>query len=141
MNERRPDRVDYRTLAELRYAIRRFLAFSESAAAAAGITAQQHQALLTVKGFGGGDGLTVGALAERLLVRKHTAVELVDRLEQAGLVRRSADPHDRRRVQVVLTESGERCLAALTEQHLAEWHETGPALAAAIQGLRSQSEP
>ena len=89
--------VDYVGLAGFRYAVRRFLAFSNAAAADAGLTSQQHQALLAIKGFGGTDGLSVGDLAERLLIRNHTAVELVDRLMRAGLVERSHDPTDRRR--------------------------------------------
>lgn len=127
--------VDYAALAELRYAIRKFLAFSEAAANAAGLTAQQHQALLTVKGIGGAAGLSVGALAERLLVRKHTAVELVDRLAQSGFVERSSDAADRRRVLVRLTDEGERRLATLTREHLDEWHVLGPALATVIGTL------
>lgn len=139
MTGREADSVDYATLAELRYAIRKFLAFSEKAAAAEGLTAQQHQALLTIKGIGSVEGLTVGVLAERLLVCKHTAVELVDRLERAGLVLRTVDPADRRRVPVQLTAEGERRLAALTGQHLAEWHLLGPALATALRALKPGS--
>ena len=138
-SRRDPAEVDYAALAELRYAIRKFLAFSESTAAKAGLTAQQHQALLTIKGVGGPNGLPVGALAERLLVRKHTAVELVDRLEQATLVTRSADPADGRRVLVTLTPEGERRIAALSRAHLDEWNVMGPALIAAIQALRSEA--
>jgi DNA-binding MarR family transcriptional regulator len=131
----RQDEIDYAALAELRFMIRRFLAFSEAAAGKAGLTAQQHQALLAIKGFGGTDGLLVGALAERLLVRQNTAVELVNRLVKEGLAQRSSDPTDRRRVPVALTPLGEKRLAALTEQHQAEWHVLGPTLAKAIQAL------
>lgn len=127
--------VDYAALAELRFAIRTFLAFSEEAAAEAGLTPQQHQALLTIKGFGGGEGLSVGAIAERLLVRKHTAVELVDRLAQANLVHRSADPTDGRRVRVRLTLEAERRLAALSSAHLQELGTIGPKLVEIITGL------
>ncbi|MFC7399117.1 MarR family winged helix-turn-helix transcriptional regulator [Chelatococcus sp. GCM10030263] len=130
--------VDYAALAEFRYAIRRFLAFSERAAAEAGITSQQHQALLTIKGVAGEEGLAVGALAERLLVKQHTAVELVDRLERAGLVRRGADPADGRRVLVSLTKEGEQRLRALSSAHLDELKSIGPALSAILAGLRDE---
>src|SRR5215469_11314344 len=73
--------ADYERLAEFRYLLRRFLIFSESAAVAAGLTAQQHQALLAIKGAGSMADLTTGALAERLGIRHHSAVGLVDRLE------------------------------------------------------------
>jgi DNA-binding MarR family transcriptional regulator len=130
--------VDYAALAEFRYAIRRFLAFSEMAAAEAGLTSQQHQALLTIKGAAGEEGLAVGALAERLLVKQHTAVELVDRLERAGLVRRGADPADGRRVLVSLTDEGELRLKALSSAHLDELKSIGPALSAILAGLRDE---
>jgi DNA-binding MarR family transcriptional regulator len=139
MSETEQTRVDYAALAELRFAIRKFLAFSEAAAARADLTPQQHQALLTVKGFGADAGLSVGGLAERLLVRQHTAVELVDRLEQANLVGRSADPSDGRRVLVKLTPEGERRLAALSSVHLDELHVIGPALVAIIAGLGAEA--
>jgi len=137
---RRADRVevDYAALAEFRYAIRRFLAFSKAAAAEAGLTSQQHQALLTIKGVAGDAGLSIGALAERLLVKQHTAVELVDRLERAELVRRGADPADGRRVLVSLTEEGEQRLRALSSAHLDELRSIGPALSAILAGLRDE---
>lgn len=121
--------VDYLALAEFRYALRKFLAFSEHAAAEAGLTSQQHQALLVIKARGGANGLPVGVLAERLLVRQHSAVELVDRLSRLGLVGRNPDPHDRRRVLVALTAEGEERLGALSQAHLAELRAVGPALA------------
>ena len=86
----RPDRQEYRTLSEFRYLIRRFLEFSQIAAAAAGLTSRQHQALLAIKGFPRDGEPTVGELAERLRIRHHSMVELVDRLGAAGLVRRAA---------------------------------------------------
>jgi len=127
--------VDYAALAEFRYAIRKFLAFSEDAAAEAGLTSQQHQALLTIKALSNGKGLPVGALAERLLVRQHSAVELVDRLARLGLVQRASDPSDGRRVLVTLTEEGEARLGALSEAHLAELRAIGPALAEILSGF------
>jgi len=121
--------VDYVALADFRYGLRKFLAFSEDAAAEAGLTSQQHQALLVIKARGGEKGIAVGLLAERLLVRQHSAVELVDRLSRLGLVGRNPDPHDRRRVLVSLTEEGEERLRALSQSHLAELRAVGPALA------------
>jgi DNA-binding MarR family transcriptional regulator len=133
----RHTRVDYRALADFRYAIRKFLAFSETAAAEAGLTSQQHQALLTIKGAGESAGLPVGALAERLLIRHHTAVELVDRLERAGLVRRAPDPKDGRRVLVALTGEGEKRLRRLSSVHLDEIRTVGPQLIAILADLQA----
>ena len=128
--------VDYQALAEFRYGLRKFLAFSETAAGGAGLTTQQHQALLVVKALGGERGVTVGLLSERLLIRQHSAVELVDRLERGGLVGRGSDPADKRRVLVSLTEDGESRLAALSAAHLEELRTIGPALAAILTGLQ-----
>lgn len=130
--------MDYAALAEFRYALRKFLAFSEGAAAEAGLTSQQHQALLTIKALAGGRGPTVGMLAERLLVRQHSAVELVDRLARLDLVQRNPDPADRRRVLVALTPEGERKLQALSQAHLAELRAVGPALAGVLSSLQVQ---
>src|SRR5512136_2034547 len=94
---------DYETLAEFRYALRCFLHFSENAAETAGLTLQQHQALLFIIGFPGRERVTIGELAERLQVRHHSAVGLVDRLEEQGLVKRMPDETDRRQVLIGLT--------------------------------------
>ena len=83
---------DYETLSAFRYALRRFVHFSEGAAKAAGITPQQHQALLAIKGFPARDKITVGELAERLQLRHHSAVGLVDRLMVEKLVTRVPSP-------------------------------------------------
>jgi len=106
---------EYETLAEFRYTLARFLGFSEEAAAAAGLTPRQYQALLALKGCGG--SLTIGDLAERLQVHHHSAVGLVDRLEALGLVRRRTDARDRRRVHVAPTRLGERRVASLAAVH------------------------
>src|SRR5690606_27936368 len=108
------ERVDYAALAEFRYQLRKFLAFSETAAARVGLSSRQHQALLTIKGLARSGGIAVGMLADRLLIRQHSAVELVDRLERAGLAQRGPDPEDGRRVLVSLTPTGERRLRALS---------------------------
>lgn len=109
---------DYTALSEFRYLLRSFLAFSEAAAKEAGLTSRQHQALLAIKGYGRGDPITIGALAERLKVRHNTAVGLVNRLVEAGLIDREADSSDQRRVLLRLTERAERRLAQLSRAHL-----------------------
>lgn len=104
---------DYEQLALCRTVIRRFLRRSEEAARAAGITPQQHQLLLAVKGQQGRDWAYIGELADALQIRHHAAVGLVDRCEAAGLVQRSQGLRDRRQVRVLLTPQGESLLARL----------------------------
>jgi DNA-binding MarR family transcriptional regulator len=116
-------------LAEVRYKLRRFLRFGEDEARKAGLTPQQHQLLLAVKGFPGRDWATVGEIAERLQLRHHSAVGLVDRAEEIGLIARRADPVDRRVVRIVLTPAGERVLVRLTRLHLTEIKVLAPKLA------------
>lgn len=123
-------KVDYVALAEFRAALRRFLDFSQAAARAAGLTPQQHQALLAIKGYAGADEITVSDLADRLLLRHHSVVELVDRLGRLGLIKRRTDPRDRRRVRIVLTRKAERLLTSLSTAHLEEIRQLGPYLAA-----------
>src|SRR5215467_12307642 len=100
---KRISKSQYENLAAFRYALRQLLHFSEAAAHGAGITPQQHQALLAIKGFPGRDTVTVGELAERLQLRHHSAVELLDRLVDLKLVARSPSTTDRRRVHVQVT--------------------------------------
>ncbi|HXH29123.1 MAG TPA: MarR family transcriptional regulator, partial [Candidatus Polarisedimenticolia bacterium] len=102
---------EHRLLASFRYSLRLFLRFSEEAARRCGLTPQQHQALLAVKGFPGRDRVTVSELAERLQVRHHSAVGLVDRLSARGLVARRSASEDRRRVYVEVTPRGSALLA------------------------------
>ena len=123
---------DYRRLAEFRWLLRRFLAFSEAAATTAGLTPRQHQALLAIKGAPEGVAPTVGHLAERLAIRANSAVELTDRLAAAGLVTREPAPADRRRVVLALTPAAERHLAALSAEHLRELRRLRPALLAIL---------
>ena len=126
---RRPiAKAQYELLAALRYALLRFLHFSQAAAEAAGLTPQQHQALLALKGAPGRDHLAVGELAARLYLRHHSAVELVDRLAARRLVRRSPGAADRRRVEIRLTARGETLIRRLSAAHLAELREHGPEL-------------
>jgi DNA-binding MarR family transcriptional regulator len=118
----------YELLAELRHTLRRFQRFSREAARDSGLTAQQHQALLAIKGFPGRDYVSVGELAGRLQVRHHSAVGLVDRLARQGLVRRTASTVDRRRVDVRLTPRGEAKIETLSAAHLRELRQLGPGL-------------
>src|SRR5512147_3089012 len=96
----------YEGLAAFRYAIRQFLRFSEEAVLAVGLTPQQHQALLAIKGFPGRDTITIGELAERLQIKHHSAVGLVDRLVSQGLVVRQPAADDRRQVFLCITPHG-----------------------------------
>lgn len=109
---------EYRVLAAFRYTLRHFLRFSEQAAEAVGLTPHQHQALLAVRGAEG--PVTVGALAEQLQVRHHSAVGLVDRLVRGGLLERRPVPADRRAVRLALTARGGRLLERLTAAHRQE---------------------
>ena len=120
---------DYRLLAEFRRLLRQFLVFSEQQALEVGLAPQQHQALLAIKGFGGRGRATVGGLAGRLLLRHHSAVGLVDRLCDLGLVLRRTDPRDRRRVLLSLTAKAERVLGGLSAVHLEEIRRLRPFLA------------
>ena len=104
-------------LAAFRHALRRFLAFSEEATGAAGITAQQYQALIAIKARPRG-AMRLGELADEMLLKKHGAVQLVDRMEAAKLVERRAAKTDARVVNVLLTEKGERIVQTLAALHL-----------------------
>jgi DNA-binding MarR family transcriptional regulator len=116
MRSRRPvSAEEYETLAAFRRALARFLGFSEAAAAAAGLTPRQYQALLAMKGDRG--TLSIGDLADRLQIHHHSAVGLVDRLEAMGLAQRTVDPGDRRRVHVRPTAKGDRQVARLAAVH------------------------
>jgi DNA-binding MarR family transcriptional regulator len=108
---------DYQALARFRHALRVFLRFSEQAARAASVTPSQHQLLLAIRGHGGDGPPVVGELAEALQLRHHSVVELVDRAEVAGLVRRLPDPEDNRRQQVLLTGHGGDVLEQLSTVH------------------------
>ena len=125
---------DYRSLAEFRHHIRRFLHFSEQAARAAGIEPQQHQLLLALRSQPSGQ-TCIGVLAERLQIQHHSAVELMDRLVDRGLVSRSRSPADRRQVLVHLTAHGAAELEKLAQCHLEELRNNGPALVEALEPL------
>lgn len=139
----RPSPADYELLADFRYALRRFAAFSESAADGLALTPQQHQALLAIKGARnapGRRGLYVGEIAERLLIRPHTAAELVGRLARLDLVSREHDPEDRRRVEVVLTARAQRMLEDLSAAHLEELRAMRPLLTRLLTRIGDDAE-
>jgi DNA-binding MarR family transcriptional regulator len=123
---------EYRALADLRFELRKFLAFSEEQARVVGIEPRQHQLLLAVKGLPEGQAATVGALAERLVLRHHSTVELLDRLQRRKLVRRVAIAEDRRQMRVEILPAGEALLSRLSLAHREELRRRGPGLAAAL---------
>ncbi len=132
------NKSDYETLAEFRYALRKFLGFSADAARTHGVTPQQYQSLLAIEGHPGHIGITVGELAERMRVTHHSAVGLVDRLQAMRLVRRTPSVQDRRRVQVSLTPKGRQLLARLYQVHRRELQACGPHLASLLQAAASR---
>jgi len=119
---------DYARLAAFRYALRKFLSFSETAAAQAGLTSQHYQAMLIVRGCPEDRRITINDLAQQLLIRHNSAVELVDRLVEEDLVVREPSAVDRRKVQLRLTERGRQVLAKLAAMHRAELQRIGPLL-------------
>ncbi len=125
--------VDYQSLAELRYEIRRFLHFSEQAAREAGLEPRQHQLMLTLKGLPVGTRPRIGELAERLQIQHHSTVELVNRLAAGGYVKRHRAGEDRREVLLSLTPKGEKILRDLSLHHKAELRMRGPALVSALK--------
>jgi len=131
------DSVDYEALARLRYELRRFQAFSSAAATKAGLTPQQHQALLIIRGFSNPDPVSIGDLAKYLLIRHHTAVELVDRMTRLELLTRVIDTTDGRRVLVKLTREGEKRLQKLSQTNLKELRAIGPTLTRMLETFRN----
>jgi len=125
----------YRALAEFRHQIRLFLHFSEEAARQVGIEPQQHQLMLAIKGIPVGTQPTIGRIAERLQIRHHSAVELVDRLTEHGAIARETSPDDGREVRLRLTRAGERLLRKLSIAHHNELGKAGPALRDALDAV------
>ncbi|MGH7092752.1 MAG: MarR family winged helix-turn-helix transcriptional regulator [Stellaceae bacterium] len=123
-----PTQHDYEMLAEFRSTLSRFLAFSEAAARRAGLMPRQHQALLAIKGFTGPEPIATGQLAERLGVRHHSAVGLVDRLVAKELIRRQTGPDDHRQVLLELTPKAQDLLAKLSMAHRDELKQMAPLL-------------
>ena len=124
--------IDYEALAEFRYQIRRFLHFSEQAARSCEIEPQQHQLLLAAKAS---QQPTIGYLADRLQIRHHSAVELVNRMVTSGLIQKAQSDHDRRQMIVSPTARGERVLDELSTEHVRELRDRGPALVTSLEAL------
>jgi DNA-binding MarR family transcriptional regulator len=125
----------YRQLAELRFQIRRYLQFSEQVARSHGLEPQQHQLMLTIKGLPESTLPTVSALANRLCLRHHSTVELINRLVERGSAVRKPSMHDRRQVLVELTPQGEELLAKLIAHHDQELQTFAPDLLNQLQTL------
>ena len=132
-------KADYELLAAFRYALRKFLGFSEDAAIENGIRPQQYQVLLAIEGFPGRNWVTMGELAEQMRIAHHSAVGMVDRMEGLGLVKRVSSEHDRRRVQISVTRKGHDILQKLYRIHRAELRSVGPQLAALLQKAASRT--
>ncbi|HET6384436.1 MAG TPA: MarR family transcriptional regulator [Armatimonadota bacterium] len=131
---------DYEALAAFRYALRRFVRFSEQAALSVNLTPQQHQAMLAIRGFPGRDYLNISELAERLQLRHHSVVGLVDRLVTQGMVNREHSKDDKRVVFISLTPRGEEMLERLTEAHRDEIRRVVPEMTRLLQSLPQGGE-
>jgi DNA-binding MarR family transcriptional regulator len=130
--------TDYRALAEFRYEITRYLAFSDQAVEAAGLRSRQYQLLLALKGLPEGMEATITNLADRLGIRHHSAVELVDRLEKRNLVKRERSDVHRSFVFVRITKVGEMMLRKLVAARKADLQVAGPILVKALTTLTKQ---
>ena len=127
--------AEYTALAELRYLIRKFVGEGDAVARAAGLEPQQYLLLLAIRGLPEGQDATIQALADRLALKHHSMVELIDRLELHDYVRRSRSRDDRRRVLVTLLPRGERVLEQVARQRISELRSSGAALVKAIDTL------
>lgn len=129
-----------RSLAEFRYQLRRFLSFSEAASESCGIGAQQYQLMQVIAAIPDGQQPSISYLAERMILRHNSMVELVDRAERSGLVRREHDERDLRRSLVLLTAQGEAMLQRLVVQHLEDLVPKCDALIRALNELQKSGE-
>lgn len=135
MKAPRVPQTDLRALAAFRYELRCFLAFSEQAAREAGVEPQQHQLLLAIGGLPAGQRPNIRTLAERLCVQHHTAVALVDKVEERGFVRRERSREDKREVLVRLTDAGTDLLQQLSCKHRDHLQNVGPEMVAALGSI------
>ena len=131
---------DIRTLADLRLVLRQFQSFSERAAEARGLTTQQYQALLAIKGEHSDTPITVTLLAQRLLIKHNSAVGLVDRMAELGLVVRRPSERDRRSVMVEITARGESVFKRLAIAHRRELQRIAPLLGRHFRQLAKPGE-
>ena len=129
--------ADYQALAEFRYQIRKFVAFSDQAVQAAGLERTQYQLMLAIKGMPHGVRPRIRELANRMYIQHHSAVELINRLEASGYVTRERAEDDRREVLLALTAKGEKVLEELALHHREELQEAAPKLVAALQRVTS----
>ena len=127
--------AEFRSLAEFRYRIRIFLNGSEEAARNAGLEPQQYMVMLALRGLPAGREPTIRELAERLQLRHHSVVELVDRLEKRQFLRRERSRSDRRQVILYLTPRGERILTRLAQQRISDLRIAAPALVRALTAV------
>jgi DNA-binding MarR family transcriptional regulator len=127
--------VEYRALAELRYRIRKFVRDGDIVARSAGLEPQQYLLLLAIRGMPEGEEPTIRSLAERLALKHQSTVELIDRLESHGYVRRARSRDDRRRVLVSLQPRGEQLLEEVAQQRISELRSSGTAFVTAISAL------
>ncbi|MBD0369914.1 MAG: MarR family transcriptional regulator [Pyrinomonadaceae bacterium] len=137
-SKKRLTKREYESLSSLRYALRRFLKFSEEAAQAVGLTPNQHQALLAIKGYPGREHVTNGELAERLHIKHHSAVGLINRLEAQGLIVRNQSESDRREVYVTLTKRGAELLERLAAAHKEELRRVASQLSTILEDLEGE---
>jgi DNA-binding MarR family transcriptional regulator len=129
------DKSDYELLAAFRFSLRRFLRSGELRANEVGLTPQQYQALLAIQGFPGRAEASIGEIAERVQCRHHSTVELIDRLEARSLVCRRADPDNRRRVCVALTEQGKDVLERVAAGNKEELRRLAPEIIGTLRSL------
>jgi len=129
---------EYQALAEFRYQIRKFLHFSEKAVQAAGLERGQYQLMLAIKGMPDGVRPRIRELANRMQIQHHSTVELINRLEGGGFVRRERAQDDRREVLLGLTRKGEKVLAELAMHHHDQLRSAGATLVAALQRLQAE---
>jgi DNA-binding MarR family transcriptional regulator len=132
--------LDYQALAEFRYQIRKFLRFSEKAVESAGLERGQYQLMLTIKGIPEGVRPRIRELANRLQIQHHSTVELINRLERGGYVRRERAQDDRREVLLALTPKGERVLGELALHHHDELRSAAPSLVASLRRVTPEKE-
>ncbi len=133
--------TEYRALAELRYRIRHFIQEGDAAAQRSDLEPQQYLMLLAIRGLPQGAVATISTLAERMALKHHSAVELIDRLESHGLVRRSRGEGDKRQVRVSLRAQGSKLLDRVARERLSELKASGAALADAITALVQHKHP
>lgn len=124
----RLSKADFEALARFRFGIRRYLRTSEEMVRAHGVTPQQYQLMLALMGYPGREWATVQELADMIQLRHHSVVELINRAQKQGFVRREPHPSDARAVRVSLTPAGEQKMAALGTLHRDELHRLGAVL-------------